>query len=397
MAAPIGEGMPASIRRIAIGLGGGYVPGLAGVVRAAARAAHRRGWEVVGVRDGFDGLLFPERYPDGGVVAIEPSTSPGSDDEGSLLGTGARTDPFRLQQQDEDGLVEEVDASGRVLAALRERGIDAFIAIVGGSAVTGSHALAVMWKLSRQGLRCVCIPKSVENDLAATARPYGYDSVVGYTTEALRHIRIAARDQGRVALVEVPGQYAGWLALDAGLAAGADVVLIPEVPYRVEAVARHINADLGAALIVVAEGARAIDGNRVGSAGDDTDAVRARLSPGSDPDYGAGTRMIHRAGRMAQAVYEEVQRHSGRELFALVLDQLVRAGATSAADRVLGAAYGAAAVQALADGQVHDLVAARGDRFETLPLADAVNRIRTIEPASTVLASARARGLCLGD
>ena len=389
--------MTESIRRIAVSLGGGYVPGLAGVVRAVAQAAHRRGWQVVGVRDGFDGLLFPERYPDGGVLAIEPSASPGRDDEGSLLGTGARNDPFHLQQQDRDGLIEQVDASGRVLETLRERGIDAFVGIVGGSAVTGSHALGVMWKLSRQGLRCVCIPKSAENDLATTAHPYGYDSVLNYATESLRHIRIAARDQGRVALVEVPGQYAGGLALDAGLAAGADVVLIPEVPYRAQVVAQHIDADRRAALIVVAEGARAVETRQPGSTGRNGDPMRARLSPGSDPDYGAGAAMIHRAGRVAQEVYEQVQRHSSRELFPLVLGQLVRAGPVSAADRALAAAYGAAAVQALADGHDGHLVAARADRFEMLPLAEAVNRIRTVEPSSPALTSARALGLCLGD
>ncbi len=389
--------MPEPMRRIAISLGGGYVPGIAGVVRATARAAHGRGWEVVGLRDGFDGLLFPERYPDGGVVALVPSSVPSGDDDGSLLGTGARNDPFRLQQRSGDGMIDEVDASGRVLEAMRERAIDGVVAIVGGSAVTGSHALAVMWKLSRLGLRCVCIPKSAENDLAATAHPYGYDSVLAYAGESLRHIRIAARDQGRVAVVEVPGQYAGWLALDAGLAAGADVVLIPEVPYRAEAIARRIDADAGAALVVVAGGARAVDPPPSAPAGDGVDATRAMLSPASDPAYGAGPRVIHRAGRTAQDVYEQLQRQSGRELFPLVLDQLVRAGATSAADRALGASYGAAAVEALAGGHHHHLVAARGHRFETLALADVVNRIRTIDASSPTLAAARALGVCLGE
>lgn len=384
--------MTAPIRRLAISLGGGYIPGLAVVVRATALAARRQGWEVVGIRDGFDGLLFPERFAGGGVVAIDPFAG---EAEGSLLGTGTRNDPFRVQQANDDGLIEEVDASGRVLEGLRQHGIDAMVAIVGGSAVTGSHALAVMWKLSRQGLRCVCIPKSVENDLAATAHPYGYDSVLNYATESLRHIRAAARDQGRVALVELPGQYAGWLALDAGLAAGADVILIPEMPYEVDAIARHIDADERASLIVVAEGARAVADGRAGSA--EEDARRARLSPASDPEYGAGALVIHRAGRMAGIVHEQVQRCSKREVFPLVLDQLVRAGAVTAVDRALGAGYGTAAVRALAEGLDQHLVSARADRFESLPLAAAVNRVRTVDAAAPVLASARALGICLGE
>ena len=201
-----------------------------------------------------------------------------------------------------------------------------------------------------------------------------------------------------MALVEVPGQYAGWLALDAGLAAGADVVLIPEVPYRAQVVARRINAAPHAALIVVAEGARAADQAQAGVAGSSADAMRAQLSPGSDPAYGTGAQVIHRAGRAWRR--PSTKRCSGtarKSLFPLVLDQLVRAGAVSAADRVLGAVYGAAAVQALADGHDRHLIAARDERFEPVPLAEVVNRVRAVELSSPAIVSARGLGLSLGD
>jgi 6-phosphofructokinase 1 len=360
------------IRRIAITLGGGYLPGLSGVVRACARAARGQGWDVLGIRDGFDGLLCPERYAQGGLVPVEGD---GNDDEGSLLGTGTRNDPFRVQLANADGFVEQHDASGRVLESLRAAGVDALIAIVGGSAVTGSHALSVMWKFARLGLPCVCIPKSSENDLAATTQPFGYDSVREFAAHCLRHARIAARDQGRVAVVEVPGQYAGWLALDAGLAAGADVILIPELPYDADAVARHLDGHPESALVVVAEGARA--------RGETSDAY--------------GDNNLARAGRVARQVHEAVQRRCGRELFPLVLDQWVRAGAVTAADRSLGGAYGAEAVRLLAEGHCRHLLAANAGRFEAVPLGDAFNGVRTVDGAAPVLRSARDLGISLGE
>lgn len=361
-----------AVRRIAISLGGGYLPGLSGVVRAAARAALRQGWDVVGIRDGFDGLLFPERFPQGGLVRIDGD---GNDDEGSLLGTGVRNDPFRVQLANADGFVEEQDGSGRVLEGLRAAGVDAVIAIVGGSAVTGSHALSVMWKFARLGLPCMCIPKSSENDLAATTQPYGYDSVREFAAHCLRHARIAARDQGRVAVVEVPGKYAGWLALDAGLAAGADVILIPELPYAADAVARHIDGHTESALVVVAEGARA----------------RGAASEA----YGEDS--FTRAGRVARQVHEAVQRSCSRELFPLMLDQWVRAGAVTAADRSLGSAYGTEAVRLLAEGHCRHLVAANAGRFEAVLLGDALNAIRTVDGAAPALSSARNLGISLGE
>lgn len=372
--------MSEPIRRIAISLGGGYVPGLGSVVRALARSAQHKGWEVLGIRGGFDGLLCPERYADGGVITIDADAVC---EEGSLLGTGPRIDPFRMQLPSAEGFIEEVDASERILDRLREERIDALVGIVGGSAVTGAYALSVLWKLSRKGLPCVCIPKSVENDLFATAQPFGYDSILAYTTQMLSRIRIAARDQGRVALVELPGQYAGWLALDAGLAAGADVILIPERAYHVASVARHIDAHPDSALILVAEGAHA-------------DGLPEQAGHQTHAGY-SGSAVIQRAGRVLRQVHEEIQRCSGREIFPLLLDQLVRAGEVTATDRILGAGYAVSAVDALADGKTAHLLAARDADFVAVPLADAVNRVRTIEPKAAALVRARALGICLGE
>lgn len=390
--------MSQAIRRIAISMGGGYVPGLAGVVRAIGQASQAQGWSVVGIRDGFDGVLFPERYPEGGVIELPFA----DDDTGSVLGTGVRTDPFRVQRVNEDGLIDDIDASDQVLDALRRHGIDALVAVAGGSAVTGSHALSVIWKLSRKGLRCVCIPKSAENDLDATTQPYGYASILHYASDTLRHIRSAARDQGRVAVVEIPGQHAGCLALEAGLAAAADVVLIPEFPYDIAHIAKHINDQHRASLIILADGARPIDDDAIQCVGN-----AARLAPPSPPSphsspstattLPSGDSVIHRSGAALKAIVEPLQRRSNRDLLPLALDQLVRAGSVVAVDRALAAAYGAAAINALANGASAHLVAAQASAFQVLPLASVVNRIRTLNGTSPTVITARTLGICLGS
>ena len=214
-------------QRIAINIGSGYLPGLDLVVAGAALAANGIGWEIVGIRDGYDGLLYPERYPEGGVVVLRSRVADTAGRGGSLIGTAARTDPFRVRAIDGENQIEEVDRSDELLEALRTVGIDAVISLVGGSAVTGLHALSVAFKLHRKGLRTVCVPKSVENEIAGVPQPFGYNSVLSHTAETLERIRTGAQDIGRLAVVEVPGQHAGWLALQSGISALADAVLLP--------------------------------------------------------------------------------------------------------------------------------------------------------------------------
>ncbi|HQR45181.1 MAG TPA: 6-phosphofructokinase, partial [Thermoanaerobaculia bacterium] len=232
--------MSAPVHRIALNCGGGYVPGLNAVVRGAVFAASRLGWEVVGIRDGYDGLLVPERFPEGGLLRLDPRAAGRLDATGDVLGTGARIDPFRTRTVDAENQVAESDRSDDLLSRLEDEGIGAVVSVVGGSAVTGSHALSVAFRLARKGLRTVCIPKSIENDIAATALSFGFNSALGHTTGILDRIRTAALDVGRIAVVEVPGRYAGWLALQAGMAVCADAVLIPEIPYDLDRVAERI-------------------------------------------------------------------------------------------------------------------------------------------------------------
>ena len=386
-------------RRIAINIGSGYLPGLDAVVAGAVLAAKGLGWEVVGIRDGYDGLLFPERYPAGGVVNLDGRDADAIGRGGSLIGTAARTDPFRVPMVDAGHQVEEVDRSDELLGAVRAAGIDAVISIVGGSPLTGLHALSVAFKLQRKGLRTVCIPKSVENDIASVPQPFGYNSVLSHTAETLERIRTAAQDVGRLAVVEVPGQHAGWLALQSGMAALADAVLIPEFPYDLarvaEALAGHARQGRRPALVVVAEGARLVAGAPAPTT--DADPLRASLTPNADPELGTGEHVIDRTGAASKSVALGLQRLTDRDVLPLALGHLVRGGAPTATDRQLGVAYGAGAVRALQAGESGVLVTFQAPDLKSIPLAEALSRVRTIPPSSELVQIARALGIAFGD
>ena len=208
-------------RRIAINVGAGYVPGINAVITGAAMAAGKMGWEMVGIRDGFEGLLHPERYPDGGLVTLSPQLIENLDPSaGGILGQSARIDPFHVRKVNEDDMVEEVDMSDELLKRLKAENIDALISVVGG------QGLSILYKLHRKGLNTVCIPRSIENDIASTSVSFGFNSALSFTIEMLDRARQAAQAARKIAVVEVQGEQAGWVALQAGIAAvcrcGAD-------------------------------------------------------------------------------------------------------------------------------------------------------------------------------
>jgi 6-phosphofructokinase 1 len=381
-----------------VNIGSGYVPGLDAVVTGAVLAARGLGWEIVGIRDGYDGLLFPERYPAGGLVNLDAHVVEARG-RSSLIGTAARTDPFRVRTVNAERQVEEADRSDALLGAVRAAGIEAVISIVGGSPITGLHALSVAFKLQRKGLRTVCIPKSVENDIASVPQPMGYNSVLSHTADTLDRIRTAAQDAGRVAVVEVPGQHAGWLALQSGLAALADAVLIPEIPYDLarvaDALAMREREGRRPALVVVAEGARPVaDAESIAG---EADALRASLTPNADHELGSGEHVIDRAGGAVRSVALALQRLTDRDLLPLALGHLVRGGAPTAGDQQLGLAYGAGAVRALETGESGVILAFQTPDLRSLPLAESLNRVRTIPASSELMHIARMLGIAFGD
>ena len=397
--------MTTAIRRVSINSGSGYVPGLNAVVAGAVLSANKLGWEIVGIRDGYDGLMSRENYSDGGLVKLSPQVVENlSGTDGSIIGTAARTDPFKVRTINADNYVEEVDRSDELLEKIRAEKIDAVISIVGGSALTGAHALSVAFKLSRKGLRTVCVPKSLENDVAATALSFGYNSALSYTTETLERVRTAARDVHRIAVVEVLGYQAGWLALQSGMAVCADVVLIPEIPYDLRKAAAKLREDEKAgrtpSLVVVAEGATPKNGNASPSDSPKSSAghgLRKSLSPLSDPRFGEGARVIERSGLVAETVALKLQQLTDHETLPIVLGQMVRGGAPTAIDRQLGLGYGAGAVRALNSGQSGVMVAFQPPDLKFVPLAELINKVRTVPANSELVQIARALGISLGD
>ena len=328
-------------RRIAINVGAGYVPGINAVITGAAMAAGRMGWEMVGIRDGFEGLLHPDRYPDGGLVTLSPKLIENLDPSaGGILGQSARIDPFHVRKVNEDDMVEELDMSDELLKRLKAENIDALISVVGG------QGLSILYKLHRKGLNTVCIPRSIENDIASTSVSFGFNSALSFTIEMLDRARQAAQAARKIAVVEVLGSQAGWVALQAGIAACADAVLIPEIPCDLKILAGRLKDKISPrrpyGLVVVAEGAKFIKKTQKEEKPSSLKASLSPLATGESSEH-----VINRSGKAAETVATELQLLIAEETYPLVIGPWVRGGKPTAVDRQLGMAYGAGALQAL--------------------------------------------------
>ena len=386
--------MNTKTRRIAINVGGGFVPGMNTVVAGAALAAEGLGWELVGIRDGFDGLLDPGRYPDGGLVLLDRHRIENLEPAGGgVLGQSPRVDPFHVRQVNEDNLVEEVDRSDEILEKLKAEGIDALISTVGG------RGLSILYKLHRKGLNTVCIPRSIENDIAGTAVSFGFNSALSFTIEMLDRICQAAKSAHRLAVVEVLGEQSGWLALQAGIAVVADAVLIPEIPYDLHAVAANLKEKMSVSrpygLVVVAEGAQSAEVPQDQADEPSANPLKDSLSPLASGD--SSEHVIQRSGQAAKTVAKRLQLLLPQETYPIVLGDWVRGGHPTAVDRQLGLAYGAGAVAALEAGKDGVMVALASPNIDFVPLTEAINRVRTVPADSEFMQIARALNISLGS
>jgi 6-phosphofructokinase len=312
---------------------------------------------------------------------------------GSVLGTAARSDPFHVRTVNPENMVEEVDRSDALLQTIRSHKIDAVISVV------GPGALSILWKLSRKGLKTVAVPKSVENDMAATSLSFGFDSALSFATDTIDRVRQAAESARTIGIIEVPGERTGWLALQSGTAVCADAILIPEIRYDLHKVAARLREKAKAgrsyALVVVAEGAAPVNGQAAPAGQPPVDSLRASLSPGASGDEGA--HVIERSGHVAERVALELQRLTNHETYPLVLGQLVRGGPPTAADRQLGLSYGAAAVRALQNNQSGVMVSFQPPDLKFMPLLETINKVRTVPADSVFVQVARALGISLGN
>jgi 6-phosphofructokinase 1 len=354
--------METNARRIAILTSGGDAPGLNAAIRSIVKTAILRyGWEVLGVRDGFEGLIGEPRVQRLGLADVSGLLPRG----GSLLGCTSRG---HLREAAAGVENASSDPLREVAAAVRNLRVDGLI-VVGGD---GSHRIAA--QLSRRGVPLIGVPKTIDNDLPGTDTSFGFDTAVTYATDAIDRLHTTAESHGRVLVIEVMGREAGWIALHAGIAGGADVILIPEIPYDLSQAAAHIAARTAAgkrfSIVVAAEGA---------------------LPIGVLEDGRVGT-MAPRAG-LANRLAEELQALTGQEARAVVLGHLQRGGAPSAADRLLATALGAAAVAAIARGQFGHALAWRAGRIQLIPISEATGAPRLVPANDPLLDVARGLGI----
>jgi 6-phosphofructokinase 1 len=356
--------------RIGILNSGGDCPGLNAVIYGVVGAANKLGWEVVGFRDGFEGLLPPGDYTILDPDKISEILKLG----GTILGT---TNKGHFAAKVGEGNVmqvpEEIIEKAKTTLKLLE--IRALV-IVG-----GDGSLTTGMQLMKAGIPVVGVPKTIDNDLAATAMTFGFDSAVSTVVDALDRLHTTADSHKRVMVVEVMGRNAGWIALWGGMAGGAHVILIPEIPFTFEPIKKAIEAreakGLHSTMVVVAEGAKLPDGG----------LVTKEKSTSSE----------HRLGGVGEAVAAKIAEMTGKETRSCTLGHLQRGGSPTSLDRMLGTRFGVKAVKLIEDGKFGHMVSYQSYHVDSVPIEEAVEKPRLVEPDSEVVQTARAVGICFGD
>ena len=355
--------------RIGVLTSGGDCPGLNAVLRGVVLAAEKLGWEAIGFRDGFEGLLPPGDY----VTLDRKSTEGIMALGGTILGTTNRGH-FIAKVGAGDRAVVAAEVIARAKKVLDELQIKALI-IVGGD---GSMTTAM--QLQQAGIDCIGVPKTIDNDIEATAMTFGFDSAVDAVMDALDRLHTTASSHKRVMVVEVMGRHAGWIALHGGIAGGADIILIPEIPFDYDKIADTIKkrdaAGRLSSLVVVAEGARPKDGQQ----------IKRDIKDGE-----------FRLGGIGEVVAHEISERTGKETRSCVLGHLQRGGAPSTLDRILATRFGVKAVQLANEGHFGSMVSYQNYQAWHVPIADAVNRLRLVPPHGEMVQTARDVEISFGD
>jgi 6-phosphofructokinase 1 len=330
------------IRRIAINTGGGDAPGLNAVIRAATLAALQEGWEVIGIRRGYMGLLEGEVDGEPGVFPLTAQSVRGIHHlGGTILGTTTRGNPFGLEVRQRDG------------------------------------SLSIANELSKKGLPVIGVPKTIDNDLRATDLTFGFQTAVEVATDAIGRLHSTAEAHQRIMVVQVMGRHVGWIALESGVAGGADVILLPEVPYSARKVADKImereRHGRRFSIVVIAEGARA---------------------SGEEPSYADAT---GRYGGIADRLAAELEALTGKEARTLTLGHIQRGGSPTAYDRNLALRFGAAAVRCIREGKLGTMVALQGQDVTSVPLAEAISELKRVTMDMDLVKAARQLGISFGD
>lgn len=365
------------IQRIAISTGGGDAPGLNAVIRSVVLAALGLGWECFGIRDGFNGIFFPQRYPQGGLIRLERENVRGIGNlGGTILGTTNSGNPLKFPVTMPDGSVVAQDRRGDILEFFSRHQLDALVTIGGDGSLTIANAL------HESGLRVIGVPKTIDNDLDKTNTTFGFDTAVGFATECIDRLHATAQSHHRVMVVEVMGRYAGWIALHAGIAGDAHCILIPEITVDIDSVVAKINEREAYgrlySIVVVAEGA-IIRGTE-----------RALIA-------GAETGGVERLGGMGERVAKLLHERTGKDTRTVVLGHLLRGGTPTAFDRLAATRFGTAAVRALAEGKSGVMVALAFPNVNYVPLDQVAGRMKTVPLDGDTLQAGRDMGICFGD
>ncbi|HDI52124.1 MAG TPA: ATP-dependent 6-phosphofructokinase [Bacteroidetes bacterium] len=358
------------VKRIGILTGGGDAPGLNAVIRAATKAAIlEHGWEVVGIYDSFDGLIHPEKTTPLTLDNVRGLLPRG----GTVLGTTNRANPFHYPVE-KNGKIEFVDMSERVLENLQNLKIDVLIVI------GGDGTLSIARDFIRKGAKIVGIPKTIDNDISATDICFGFNTAVTTATEAIDKLHTTAESHHRVMVLEVMGRYAGWIALEAGIAGGSDVILIPEIPFDYEVVCDKIrqrsSQGIKFSIVVVAEGAHPRGGQMV-----------------FQDEKGDGEK---RLGGIGEQVAREISQRLDLETRVTVLGHLQRGGSPSTFDRILGTRFGVAAVQLIHHDELGRMVCLRGRTVQSVEIEKAVGEIKRVDPEGEMVLTAETLGISLG-
>jgi 6-phosphofructokinase 1 len=347
------------------------------VIRAVVIAAANRGWECYGIREGFNGIMFPERYPEGGVFRLTREKVRGIGHlGGTILGTTNKGNPMQFPMKMPDGTTKDLDRTDEILEFFAKKELDALVSIGGDGSLTIANAL------HQKGLRVVGVPKTIDNDLDKTFTTFGFDTAVAFATECMDRLHSTAESHQRVMVVEVMGRYAGWIALHAGISGSAHAILIPEIPFDIDKVAAKIRARDNEgrmySLVMVAEGAEPIHGHR------------EILAP-------AEIGHAERLGGVGERIAKVLGERTGKDVRVVVLGHLLRGGSPTSFDRLAAMRFGTAAVRGLEEGRSGVMVALAFPNVNYVALEEVAGRMKGVPLDCDTLQTGRDLGISFGD
>ncbi len=360
-------------KKIGILTGGGDCPGLNAVIRAVAKSAIiDYGFDVIGFKDGYEGLI-ENRFFKLSFMAVSGIINQG----GTILGTSNKANPFSYPVK-KNGKIEFKDLSGHALKNYKKNGLDALIC------TGGDGTLSIAYKLYKKGINVIGIPKTIDNDVNLTDTTSGFDSAVVIATDAIDKLHTTAQSHHRVMIVEVMGRYAGWLGLCSGIAGGADIILIPEIPFSIEKVCQRVlersrGTGRRFSIIVVSEGAKPKGGDMV---------VKKIVDDSPDPI---------RLGGIGNCVAAQIEKMTGLEVRVTVLGHIQRGGSPTAYDRILATKFGCEAVRFVSEKKFGQMVALNGWKIDPVSIEEATKSLKKVSPDSHLVSYSKSIGTSFGD